>query len=79
MSIWCSIFLISIQQTNLHLLHTTITTEYLEYLLSSNDNNQSLPFLTVNKSKGYDLEQIKERQHAAELVIALVKFLSAEQ
>jgi hypothetical protein len=69
-----SLFLISVHQTILTFLHTTIEKDYLDYLRSDKPADV-LPFLALTTSAQFDIEKIPERVEAAMGIMSLVSFL----
>jgi hypothetical protein len=69
-----SLFLISVHQTTLTFLHTTIEKDYIDYLRSDKPVD-ILPFLTLTTSAQFDIENISERVEAAIGIMSLVSFL----
>jgi hypothetical protein len=69
-----SFFLISVHQTILTFLHTTIEKDYLDYLRSDKPAD-ALPFLALTTSAQFDIEKISGRVEAAIGIMSLVFFL----
>lgn len=70
-----SVFLISAQQTILTLLHVEFNQAYLQFFtepLTTDDTS----YLTVFRSKSYDLASENGRSNAAKLIITLCEFLA---
>jgi hypothetical protein len=68
------LFLISVHQTILTFLHTTIEKDYPDYLRSDKPAD-ILPFLALITSAQFDIEKISERVEAAIGIMSLVSFL----
>ena len=70
-----SLFVISVHQTTLTFLHTTIEREYVDYL-ESIERGDDLPFLRLTSSAQFDIENVEERVEAGVGIMSLVSFLN---
>jgi hypothetical protein len=66
-------FLISIHQQNMVFLEADFSEGYIKYIYSRNDMPEA-PYLTIYRSREYDLARKEDRKAAAEVLIALAEW-----
>jgi hypothetical protein len=67
-----------VHQTNIAFLHADFSEEYMDFIYSSHPPQQ-LPYLTVYRSREYDLGVPDERLMAAETLVALVNLFTDQE
>jgi hypothetical protein len=65
-------FLISVHQSDIMIMSCEFSKEYLHYI-HSNQPPPQLPYITLHRSRRYDLGDPTERTEAAEVIVALIE------
>jgi hypothetical protein len=71
--VFYSRFLISVQQSDIMLLYCDFSLEYLSYVYS-NQPPPRLPYITLHRSRKYDLGDSTVRREAAVAILALGEY-----
>lgn len=69
-------FLISVHQSDVTIAYCEFSMEYLSYIYSE-QRPQHLPYITMHRSRKYDLCDSTERRLAAQAIVALAEYFNS--
>ena len=68
-------FLVSVHQSNIMIVSCYFSSDYLSYIYSDQPPTH-LPYITLHRSRKYDLGDPMERKEATEAIVALNEYFN---